>query len=563
MRNESVSAAFREIALLLELKGESSFQARAYRRAADGIDRAEDLADLAREGRLTDLPGVGKGLADKIAYFFATGSIPMLADLRREVPPGMVELTGIPGLGAGRARALREEIGVSSPEELEKAVADGRIAQVKGFGPKRIEDLTRALADWRRFRDFRLYHDAAKEAARIGEILRGRGASRTAPAGEVGLYREIAGVIRVVAAMSPEAALHALAIEADTALEGDRVLFRSAAGLPGEARAVAPERFGAVLVWETGADAHRTALVAAARERGFLFDPKGLSRNGTPVETPDEETFFSLLGLPFLPPEIRERADVVEDAAAGRFPRLVVREDLKGALHVHSDWSDGTASIRAMAERAAEMGYAYLALSDHSRSAGYAGGLSAERLLEQAEEVDRVNTLLAPFRVFRGIESDILADGRLDYDDGALARLDFVVASVHSRFGLDREEQTERILRAILHPQTTWLGHSSGRLLLEREAYDFDAERVWRAAGEARKGVELNGHPSRLDVDWRVIPGLRALGVPVPIAVDAHDPEGLAVPEIAIRIARKGGLRPEEVPNTLGVEAFAEWIARR
>lgn len=560
MTNEDVAKAFREIARLLELRGESPFQVRAYARAADRIEGAGNLADLAREGRLTDLPGVGKAIADKIGYFLATGTIPLLEELRREIPEGVVEMSRLPGLGPGRIRTVREELGVDSVETLERAIEEGRLAGVKGFGPKTVDDLRRAVAHRKRTRSLRLHRAARGEAEEIAALLLERGATRAEPAGEVRRWRETVGALVLVAgAEDPELFGRTTAgAFGGATFEEEEIRFSSPSGLPVRVRVATKDRFGALLVRETGAEAHVRELESLAEGRGFSFGAEGLERNGAPVATPEEEDFFRRLGLPPIPPEVREgKGEIGAAAEEGRFPELIDERDLRGAVHVHSTWSDGVASVREMAAAAMALGFEYIGIADHSRSAGYAGGLSPERLLAQGEEIRKLNRELAPFRVFHGVESDILADGSLDYDDPVLETLDFVVASIHSRFGLGREEQTARLVAAVRNRQTTVLGHPSGRLLLTREPYDFDPDAVWRAAMESGTVIELNAHQQRLDVDWREIGKLREMGVPLWIGADAHAPKELAHHGLAVRIARKGWIGKEHVVNTLPAEEFA------
>lgn len=562
MNNEEVARSLREIATLLEIRGESPFQVRAYARAADRIESAEDAALLAREGRLTDLEGIGKAIADKIGYLLATGTVPLLDELRREIPPDVVELTRLPGLGPGRVRAARESLGVESVADLGAAIEDGRLADVRGFGPKTISDLRRAVAHWRRTRTLRLHRAARIDAEAIADSLLEVGAAEVAMAGDLARWLEVVDRIVIVASAPDPGGLVARATDrfAGADAEGASLRFESPGGLPVLVRAVLPERFGAVRAWETGSDAHRAALIAIAEGRGLTFTGEGLAREGEELATPDEASFHGLLGLAPIPPEAREGEGETEIAAAGPFPPLLEEGDLLGVVHVHTTWSDGTASLRAMALRARDLGFEYIGIADHSRSVGYAGGLSAERLLAQGDEIRALADELAPFRIFHGVESDILADGSLDYDDGVLERLDFVVASVHSRFGLGREEQTARLVAAVRNRFTTVLGHPSGRLLLSREPYDFDAEAVWRAAKEAGTAIELNAHEERLDVDWRWLGALRVLGVPIWIGADAHSPAGLEHHRLAIHIARKGRADRGGVWNALPAGEFVKRI---
>jgi len=565
MSNEEVARAFREIAALLELKGDSPFHARAYEKAADAIERAGDLVGLAREGRLTEIGGIGKGLADKIGYFLATGTIPMLDELRKEIPKGVVELARIPGLGPGRIRALRESIGIESPEDLQSALAEGRLSGVKGFGPKLLEDLGRALRLWTESRGLRLHRAGRRDAEEVLGALLALGAAEAAIAGDLARWREVVGDLSLVASHpSPSEFLAAAASRfPGSMIEGTTLRFSSASGLPVRVRVVPPSSFGAALALAVASPAHRAALERLAEERSLTLGEDGLLEEGRLLPARDEAALYAALGLPLLPPEIREGSGEIEAALRGPLPGLLVREEIRGAVHVHSAWSDGTASIREMAEKAIALGFEYLAIADHSRSAGYAGGLSIERLLAQGEEARSVAAETAPFRIFHGVESDILANGALDYPDEILEALDFVVSSVHSRFGLSREEQTARLVAAVRNRFTTVLGHPSGRLLLTREPYAFDADAVWDAAAETGTAVELNAHEERLDVDWRELPKLRERGVPIWIGSDAHAPDEMGDLDLAVHIARKGWIGPCAVLNTLPADAFAEAIRRK
>ena len=565
MTNEDVAAAFREIATLLELKGDSPFQVRAYRRAADQIQEAEDLAALAREGRLTDLPGVGKAIADKIGYLLATGTVPLLTDLRREIPPGLVELSRIPGLGPGRIRTARESIGIESVDDLADALGDGRLGKVKGFGPKLMKDLARALGHWKENRGRRLHRAAREEAETVLSIVLASGAGTAGPGGELARWHEtVSDIILIASADHPEKLLEEISrLFDDVSNDADLIRFTSPGGLPVTLRVVEPARFGAALLHGTGNDAHWAELTALAGSRSLRLDRNGLFDGDDLLSAPDESSVCSKLGIDPIPAEAREGSGEIDLARSGKFPVLIEEGDLRGVVHVHSTWSDGKASVREMAERTRELGFDYLGIADHSRSAGYAGGLSVERLIAQGAEIARLNEELQPFHVFRGVESDILADGSLDYDEEILEKLDFVIASIHSRFGLGRREQTARLVAAVENRRTTCLGHSSGRLLLTRKPYDFDPDAVWEAAARSGTAVELNAHEQRLDVDWRELGKLRELGVPIWISADAHSLKELEHHALAIRMARKGLLEKRHVLNTLPADRFAESLIKK
>ncbi len=568
MANEQVVAALREMASLLELKGESPFQVRAYLKAADRLIEVEDVASLVREGRnLTDLPGVGKTLAEKIIHFITTGSIPQLEKLRREVPAGVVDMASLSGLGPGRVATLRRELGIESVEQLEEAVREGKVEALKGFGVKTVAAIAGSIASWKKNRRIRLHRVAREEGEEIASRLVEGGAAQAAVAGRIGRWHETASAIDVVAGVEGDAVLASIVpggmcVEK---IEGG-ILFTGRTTIPVRVRAVRPEPFGAALLFATASPIHAERLASIAAERGMRLEKSGLFRGDEPVPTRDEESAYRELGLPFIPPELREGGDEIDLALAGRLPRLLERSDLRGVLHNHSTWSDGKASIREMAEHASALGFEYIGLADHSRTAGYAGGLSAERLLAQMEEVEKLRSEMAPFRIFHGVESDILKDGSLDYDDDLLSRLDYVVASIHSRYGMDREGITARLTAGASNRRTTILGHPSGRLLTERDPYDFDTGAVWDAAAKGGAAIELNAHEKRLDVDWREIPGVTARGLKIAISPDAHTRKGLGEIDLAVHIARKGRLMARDVINTMTgeeMEAYLEEKKRR
>ena len=321
-----------------------------------------------------------------------------------------------------------------------------------------------------------------------------------------------------------------------------------------------PEVFGQALAWATGSRDHLDGLAALAGEKGLELRPDGLYDQGQRLVTPGEESFYQYLGLPLIPPELREGRGEIQAAREGRLPRLVQGKELKGLFHVHTNYSDGGYSLLEMARAAQEKGLAYLGLSDHSKSAFYAGGLKENDLLRQAGEVAETNARLQTFRVFHGVESDILTDGSLDYPDKILEKLDFVIASIHSSFNLSREVQTARLVKAVEHPATTILGHPTGRLLLARKAYEFDWEPVIRACARNKVALEINSNPHRLDTDWRVIRGAKGEGVRFALGPDAHSLEGLDDLDLGLGIARKGWLEPEDLLNTLDAGEMAAYL---
>ena len=435
MRAAEVADVLEEIGRLLELKGENPFKVRAYANAARALgDLTEPLDAVLAEGRLREIPGIGAAIADKIVAFVETGSIPLLERLRGEIPAGVLDLVAVPGLGVKRARAAYEALGIASLDDLEAAAASGRLAEIPGFGEKSARTILASLERVRAYTGRWLAAEARPLAERLLDALRaGPEVARAEIAGGLRRAMEtVHDVDLVVAGVEPAAVLERFAslpnVAAVTARGDTKATVRLAGGIPADLLVVEPEAFPFALQYFTGSEAHNTRLRGFARRRGLKLNEYALLRkDGTPVDCADEIAVYHALGLEWVPPEMREDRGEIEAARKNGLPRLVARADLLGVLHVHTEWSDGRASIQAMAEAARSIGYEYLAVCDHSRSAAYAGGLSADRLREQREEIERVNAGLEGLVVLAGCEVDILGDGGLDYPDDVLAGLDLDV----------------------------------------------------------------------------------------------------------------------------------------
>jgi DNA polymerase (family 10) len=570
MRAAEVSDVLEEIGRLLEFKGENPFKVRAYANAARALaELGEPLDVVLAEGRLREIPGIGAAIADKIVAYAETGSIPLLDRLRGEIPPGVLDLVAVPGLGPKRARAAFEALGVASLDDLETAAASGRLAEVPGFGEKTARTILANLERVRAYTGRWLAAEARPPAERLLAALReDPKVVRAEIAGGLRRAMETVHDIDLVAASaSPGAVLDRFTtsptVAAVTARGDTRATVRLAGGIPADLRIVEPGAFPFALQYFTGSQAHNTRLRGRARRQGLkLNEYELLRKDGTSIACADEAAVYGALGLEWIPPEIREDRGEIQAAGEGGLPRLVERSDLRGVLHVHTEWSDGRATIEAMAEAARVLGFEYLAVCDHSRSASYAGGLEVERLRQQREEIDRLNAALEEFVVLAASEVDILSDGRLDYPDDVLAGLDLVVGSLHSRLGLPREEQTERVLRAIENPWLDILGHPAGRVLNRREGADLDMERVLDAVAEAGVALEVNGDPHRLDLDWRWHGAAMERGIRLAIDPDAHGPETLDYVDNGVAIARKGWVTREAVLNALPLEAFRKALRR-
>jgi DNA polymerase (family 10) len=569
-----VAAVLAEIGTLMELSGGNPFRAKAFSTAARRMETADvDLAALAREGRLTSLPGIGEGIAGVVAELVETGRSSLHARLVEDTPPGLFDVVRVPGLGLKRVRTLHAELGVDSLDALEREARSGRLAALPGFGEKTAAKVLEGLAFARASRGLRRYPAAMEAAVELLEWTRAQPAVAAAEiAGALRRRAEVVDAVDLVATSSdPEAVLAAFRAlgGASARDEADgRASIPLADGLPVRMRVVKPPAFVAAMVVDTGAVDHVLALQARAAERGLSFDVDGLRKGKRLVAVADEEALYRALDLQYVPPELREGWGEVEAAAEGRVPKLVELEDLRGTFHCHTDWSDGRATLEEMAEGARAKGWSYLGIADHSRSAGYAGGLPPARVREQVRAIDAWNQAHGGrgerrFRLFKGTESDILPDGRLDYDDDVLRAFDYVVGSVHSAFKLPEREMTDRMIRAVSHPRLTMLGHPTGRLLLTREGYEVDVRAVIDAAAEHGVAVEINADPHRLDLDWHHVRYAARRGVLVPVNPDAHSVRGLDNVAFGIDVARKGWLGARQVLNTWTLEEVEEHFEER
>jgi DNA polymerase (family 10) len=560
-----------QIAAHLELRGESRFKSRAYEQAASALVSldTDDLGPLYRSGELASTRGLGPATLSVVRDLVETGASSYLEQLRATTPSGLLELLRIPGLGTAKIHTLHEALGVDSVESLERAARDGRVAKLPRYGPKTAEKILKGIELLRAAGSLRRYPEAAAEGARLLAMVRAHPDVVTAElAGSLRRRRETIGDVDVVAACrgrpADVAASFANSAGVREALGSGTgsVAITYVDGTRLDLHCVNPADF-AVALWRATGSAEHVAIVAVRlAERGFTLEGDRLidERHGL-VPISDEATLYAHAGLSFVPPELREGRGEVEAAALGRLPELIEPSDIRGVLHCHSDWSDGKSTIAEMAAAARERGWSYIGITDHSQAAFYAGGLTRERVQAQHDEIDALNASgSAPVRVLKGVECDILADGALDYDDALLDRFDYVIGSVHSRFSMDRETMTARVLRALDDPRLTILGHPTGRLLLSREPYAIDLDAVIAKAGETGAAIELNADPHRLDLDWRYIPDARAHGVTIEIGPDAHSPRGLDHMTTGVGIARKGGLAARDVLNARSADdvlAFA------
>jgi DNA polymerase (family 10) len=562
----AVARALRELGMLLEVKGENPFKVRAYENGARALEELPgDLDEVVAAGTLTEIPGIGKALAEKIEVLHRTGSLPLLEKLRSELPAGIGELLRVPDLGPKKIAALHAALGVGSVAELEAACRDGRVREVKGFGEKTEKKILEGIHRLRTASTRVRLSDAREIGAHLARHLRATGAAdRVELAGSARRWKETVGDLDLVASSTRPAELSdALVsfpgVESVVARGDTKTTVHLAGGLSVDLRVVPPAEFPSLLHHMTGSKEHNVRLRGVAREKGFTLSEWGLERlsDGHKVALRTEDDVYRALGMQPVPPELREDAGEIEAALQGKMPdRLVTLEDVKGMVHAHTTWSDGRATVEEMARAAEDMGLEYLTITDHSRSAAYAGGLTVDRLKEQWDEIAAVQEKVG-IRLLRGTEADILESGLLDWPDDVVEKLDVVIASVHSRMKMDAGQMTRRLLRAMELPFFKIWGHATGRLLLEREPYGLDMEKVLDAAAASRAAVEVNGDPHRLDMEPRHLRMARERGIPVVLATDAHSVAGLQNLPYAVMTARRAWVTRDEVLNTLPAAKFA------
>jgi len=562
-----------EIAILLELKGENVFKSRAYRTAARAIESMpEDLARLVAEDRLDSIAGIGSALRQKITELVTTGRLPYHEELRASFPPGIFDLLQLPGLGPKKVKILHDQLQVSDIDALEAACQDHRVAALAGFGAKTEANLLLGIDQRRHYRGQHRYGDVYALAESLVDDLRQHpDVIRASVAGSLRRGKEVLKDLDLLASSANPAAV----MDAFVALPGiervtnhgetkSSVLFGN--GLQCDLRVVSDTEFPYALHHFTGSKEHNVALRQRAigqgkrlSEWGLFLEPERAKKiegaelpSGEPtlIVCRTEEEIFADLGLQYVPPELRENLGEIEAAEAGTIPRLVEWTDLKGTFHCHTVASDGRHTLQEMADAAAELGLAYLGIADHSKSSFQANGLSEERLLAQHREIAALNASRDDIRLFTGVECDILKDGVLDFPDEILAACDYVVASVHAGFTAPEEEMTRRVIRAMENPYVTMLGHATGRLLLRREPYAINLEKIIDCAAETGTWIELNANPYRLDMDWRWWRKARDRGVRCVINPDAHGIDDYGYLRVGTQIARKGWLRREDVANT-------------
>ncbi len=575
LNNAEIAQVLEEVADVLEIQNENTFRVRAYRNAARTIEvQTAPLSRLVEEGSpLTELPGIGKEMANHIKEMVETGTLGFRDKLLAEVPRSLIELVRLPGVGPKKARKLWDDLKICSVDELEEAAKAGRIASVAGFGAKTQEKILAGIQDWRQHTSRMLLIEAERFVEPLVGYLRAiPEVERLEVAGSYRRRRETVGDIDLLAiATVPgpvmEGFLHYPQVAKTLAAGDTKSSVTLGSGLQVDLRVVPPDCYGAALVYFTGSKEHNVKLRRRAVEQGLRISEYGVFRVHEDareefVAGREEADVYASVGLPWIPPEMREDRGEIEAAVRGSLPRLIETSDMRADLHMHSIWSDGRQTIEEMVEACAARGYEYMVISDHSKVLAMTNGLDAYRLREQWKEIDEIRARHPEIRILRSMEVDILADGSLDLEDEMLAGLDMVLVSLHSRFDLPQAQQTERVLRALEHPEVNVFCHPTARIINRRKGAEMDLDLIFRRAAELGVALELNSSPNRLDLRDDHLRLARELGCRFVINTDSHRIIELDLMRYGIDQARRAGLEPRHVLNTLPYEEFRKAIER-
>lgn len=573
MNNRELAQVLENIADLLEIKGEQIYKVLAYRKAAQGIlDLGRDVRAVWDEGALETIPGVGKAISGKIDELLQTGKLGFYERLKEEVPPSLVEVLRVGGVGPKKAARFWKELGITSLDELEQAARQGRLRGLPGMGERSETQILEGIDALRRRQSGRMSIGAAMPIAEglLAKLRQVEGVERAEPAGSLRRWRETVGDVDLLVASTDAAAVMRAFVKFP---EVGRVTGQ------GETKASVelhdgtrvqlwvhpPERFGTALQYATGSMAHNVRLREMALDQGLSLSEHGFKQSGgEEILCADEEQVYATLGLPWIPPELREDRGEVQAAREGRLPELIELGDLAGDLHSHSDWSDGMYPIEQMALAARDLGLRYLAISDHSQSLGVANGLTVERLRQQKKEIEAVQRKLGnSIRLLRGAEVEIRADGQLDYPDEVLRELDVVTAAIHTSLRQKREQVTARLLSAIRNPHVDIIGHPTGRMVGERDPADLDMDLILHEAAARGVALEINTHPARLDLDEAHARRAVENGCILALNADAHSPADFELRPFGVGIARRGWVPPAVVVNTWSLERLLDWLASR
>jgi len=560
MKNKEIASLFSRIADALEIKGEMAFKVLAYRRAAAVLeDLGDDIESLADEGKLETVPGIGSGIAAKIEEYLKTGKMKKYEEALSGIPENLLKLLEVRGLGAKTVQLAYKELGVRDLEDLKKAIRDGSLAALPGMGEKRVDGILKGIESYEKAQERIPIYIALTLAEEVIDYLKlAPGIKRISPAGSLRRMRETVGDIDILASGRDGAEIiryfashpKVTRVLAAGTTKGSVVFASDTGERQVDLRIVDDSEFGAALQYFTGSKAHSIKLRGMAKDRGLKISEYGVFRGAKRIAGRDEAEVYAALGLPLFPPEMREDRGEIELALKGKLPEIIDYGDIRGDLHVHSDWSDGHVTLSGLADLARREGYSYLAVCDHSQTAQYAGGLTPDRVRRQMKEITELNGKLKGVQLLTGTEVDILADGSLDLPDEILARLDVVVASIHSGF---KKNVTARMLKAMENPYLDIIGHPSGRLISGREGYDVDLEAVLKGALRMGKALELNSYYDRLDLNEHYLKKAQDLGVCLSLGTDTHSSGGLKMMRFGVGIARRAWLKKKDILNCLSL----------
>ena len=570
MKNKELADLFEKMADILEFKGENPFKISAYRKASRIIgDLTQDIEEIAESGKLKDVPGIGEGMAQKVVEYLKTGKISKFEEVKKGVPDELIAIMDIPGMGPKTLAMFHREKGISNLSQLERALENGSLLGLFGMGEKKIENIKRGIQLLKQSKGRMNLGLAFPVAKRIMETLRQKtGSKKIEWAGSLRRMKENIGDIDILATgPDKEKIVHAFThlpevqevlasgeTKASVITEGETQI---------DLRVVEEDSYGAALQYFTGSKGHNIHLRGIAKAKGIKINEYGVFKGNKKIAGKEEKDVYRSLGMAWIEPELREDRGEIEAAQEKRLPKLVQESEIKGDLHVHSKWSDGTSEIEEIAQAAQKRGYQYVAICDHSKSLRIAHGLDESRLMKQIEEIDRINEKLKGFQILKGTEVDILTDGKLDFPEKILEKLDIVVAAIHSGFKQDKAKMTKRIVRALENPFVNIIAHPSGRLLGARDPYEVEMDELMEAAKKYGKALEINAYFERLDLDDVHCRKAKEMGVRVGIGTDAHHLDQMWMISLGVAVARRGWLEAKDVLNTLSPKEILKWCHSR
>jgi len=569
MKNKEVADIFNKVAALLDIKGDNPYRIRAYQRAAQTIEAlTTDVEELAKQGKLERLPGIGPDLAGKIREILNTGTLSLYEELKKEIPLVLLNFLEIPGLGPKKVKVLYEKLGIKSVEDLEKACKEHKIAKLPGFGWKTEENILKGIKLFKEKTGRKPLGEVLPLAEEIMEILKKESpVENIAVAGSIRRRKETVKDIDVlITSVSPEKVMKKVVelslVDEVIAFGETKTSIRLKTGIQMDVRVVEPDSWGAALAYFTGSKAHNIRVRELALEKGLKINEYGVFKGETRIAGKTEEEVYASVGLPFIPPEIREDRGEIESALHGNLPKLVNYDEIQGDAHVHSKYSDGTASLEEIIAKAEKLGLSWVAICDHSQGLKVAGGVSIEDLFKKKRHIEELNKRSSKVKLIFGAEVDILSDGTLDYPDEILAEIDFVIAAIHTGFQQSEEQITNRIISALKHPLVHAIAHPTGRVIGEREPYAVNISKIIEVASQYGKALEINAYYKRLDLNDINVRAAKEKGVPLIIGTDTHFIDQMEYLSLGTAVARRGWCEKKDVLNTLSYEEFIYWLKK-